>query len=58
MACRFAASALLYGIPTAIAIPDLEEMELLVGGKVYLDLRVKVMKEWQRDPRQLRKLGF
>ena len=23
-----------------------------------LDLRVKVAKDWQRDPRQLRKLGF
>lgn len=27
---RFAASSLLYGIPTAIAIPDLEDMELFV----------------------------
>jgi GTP-binding protein Era len=25
---------------------------------VYLDLRVKVAKDWQRDPKQLRKLGF
>jgi GTP-binding protein Era len=25
---------------------------------VYLDLRVKVAKDWQRDPKQLRRLGF
>jgi GTPase Era involved in 16S rRNA processing len=25
---------------------------------VYLDLHVKIAKDWQRDPKQLRKLGF
>jgi len=35
-----------------------EEIELLVGSKVFLDLRVKVLKEWQRDPRALERLGF
>ncbi len=30
----------------------------LLGSPVYLDLHVKVAKEWQRDPKQLRKLGF
>ena len=35
-----------------------EELEALFGTKVYLDLRVKVAKEWQRDPRQLTRLGF
>jgi GTPase len=35
-----------------------EEMELLVGSKVFLDLRVKVLKEWQRDPKALQRLGF
>ena len=35
-----------------------EEIEQLLGSKVYLDLHVRVAKEWQRDPRQLRKLGF
>jgi len=35
-----------------------EEMELLLGTKVYLDLHVKVLKEWQRDPRALERLGF
>jgi GTP-binding protein Era len=34
------------------------ELEALFGTKVYLDLRVKVAKEWQRDPRQLARLGF
>jgi len=35
-----------------------QEIESLVGTKVYLDLRVKVQKEWQRDPRALNRLGF
>jgi GTP-binding protein Era len=35
-----------------------KEIEALIGKKVYLGLRVKVAKEWQRDPKQLGKLGF
>lgn len=34
------------------------QIEALLGAKVYLDLRVKVAKDWQRDPKQLHKLGF
>ncbi|WP_242091190.1 GTPase Era [Curtobacterium sp. DN_7.5] len=35
------------------------EIESLLGGRhVYLNLRVKVAKEWQRDPKQLGRLGF
>jgi GTP-binding protein Era len=34
------------------------EIEELLGRRVYLDLHVRVAKDWQRDPRQLRKLGF
>jgi GTP-binding protein Era len=34
------------------------ELEALFGTKVYLDLRIKVAKDWQRDPRQLSRLGF
>jgi GTP-binding protein Era len=34
------------------------QIEALLGTKVYLDLHVTVAKDWQRDPRQLRKLGF
>jgi GTPase len=34
------------------------EIEALLGARVYLDLHVKVAKEWQRDPKQLGRLGF
>ncbi len=34
------------------------QIETLLGTQVYLDLRVTVAKDWQRDPKQLRKLGF
>ncbi len=34
------------------------QIEKLLGTPVYLDLRVKVAKDWQRDPKQLRRLGF
>jgi GTP-binding protein Era len=34
------------------------QMEPLLGTRVYLDLRVKVVKEWQRDPKALNRLGF
>jgi len=30
----------------------------LVGTPVHLDLKVKVLKEWQRDPKALNRLGF
>jgi GTP-binding protein Era len=33
-------------------------IERLLGTPVFLDLHVKVAKDWQRDPKQLRKLGF
>ncbi|MGI8646284.1 MAG: GTPase Era [Nocardioides sp.] len=35
-----------------------QQIEALLGTPVYLDLHVKVAKDWQRDPKQLRKLGF
>jgi GTPase len=34
------------------------EIEGLLGAHVYLDLRVVVNKDWQRDPRALSRLGF
>ncbi|WP_419818995.1 GTPase Era [Glaciibacter flavus] len=34
------------------------QIEPLLGSKVFLSLRVKVAKDWQRDPKQLGKLGF
>lgn len=33
-------------------------IEPLVGSRVYLSLHVRVAKEWQRDPKQLGRLGF
>lgn len=33
-------------------------IEALLGNRVYLDLHVKVAKDWQRDPKQMRRLGF
>jgi GTP-binding protein Era len=35
-----------------------KQIEALLGTKVFLDLRIKVAKDWQRDPKQLRRLGF
>ena len=34
------------------------QIEKLLGTQVFLDLRVKVAKNWQRDPKQLGRLGF
>jgi GTP-binding protein Era len=34
------------------------EIEALLGERVYLDLHVKVAKDWQSDPKQLQRLGF
>jgi GTPase len=33
-------------------------IEALLGTRVYLDLHIKIAKDWQRDPKQLRRLGF
>jgi len=35
-----------------------KEIEGLLGRRIFLDLHVKVAKEWQRDPKQLGRLGF
>jgi GTP-binding protein Era len=35
-----------------------QHAEALLGARIFLDLRVKVAKDWQRDPAQLRRLGF
>ncbi|MCS5720314.1 GTPase Era [Herbiconiux sp. CPCC 205763] len=34
------------------------EIEPLLGRQVYLNIRVKVAKDWQRDPKLLGRLGF
>lgn len=35
-----------------------KQIEQLLGRRVYLSLRVKVLKDWQRDPKALGRLGF
>jgi GTP-binding protein Era len=35
-----------------------QQIEAFLGTPVYLDLRVKVLKEWQRNPKHLNRLGF
>ncbi len=42
----------------AVGTAARQQIETLLGTPVYLDLRVKVAKDWQRDPKQLRRLGF
>ena len=39
----------------ALARPEIES---LIGSKVFLDTRVKLLKEWQRDPKALQRLGY
>src|SRR5580692_11232037 len=34
------------------------QIEALLGTRVYLDLHVRIAKDWQRNPKQLRRLGF
>ncbi|HEY1571571.1 MAG TPA: GTPase Era [Pseudonocardiaceae bacterium] len=41
-----------------VGVTARKHIEALLGTKVYLDLHVKVAKDWQRDPKQLRRLGF
>jgi GTPase len=42
----------------AVGTAARQQIEAMLGTPVYLDLRVKVAKDWQKDPRQLRRLGF
>ena len=34
------------------------DLELLLGSKVFLDLSVKVRKNWRRDANQIRRFGY
>lgn len=34
------------------------QIEKLLGTRIYLSLHVKIAKDWQRDPKQLGRLGF
>jgi GTPase len=42
----------------AVGTDARKQIEAMLGTPVYLDLRVKIAKDWQRDPKQLRRLGF
>ncbi|MFA9446961.1 GTPase Era [Egicoccus sp. AB-alg6-2] len=42
----------------AAATAARRELEVLLGAKVYLTTHVTVAKEWQRDPKQLGRLGY
>jgi len=41
-----------------VGITARKQIETLLGTPIYLDLRVTVAANWQRDPKQLKKLGF
>lgn len=41
-----------------VGMKSRKHIEALLGTPVFLDLHVKVAKDWQRDPKQLRRLGF
>jgi len=41
-----------------IGITSRSQIEKLLGTPVHLDLHVKLAKDWQRNPKELRKLGF
>lgn len=42
----------------AIGTDARAQITALLGQPVHLDLRVKVLKDWQRDPKHLNRLGF
>ena len=41
-----------------IGLDARREIERLTGRKIYLELRVKVMKNWRNDENLLRQLGI
>ncbi|MFB7367186.1 GTPase Era [Streptomyces hydrogenans] len=41
-----------------VGMKSRKHIEALLGTPVFLDLHVKVANDWQRDPKQLRRLGF
>lgn len=42
----------------SVGIRARQAISPILGMKVYLDIRVKVAKDWQQDPKQMRRLGF
>lgn len=41
-----------------VGIAARRQIEALLGTPVHLDLKVRVLKQWQRDPKHLNRLGF
>jgi len=41
-----------------VGITARRQIEALLGSRIYLNLHISVLKDWQRDPRHLRRLGF
>lgn len=35
-----------------------EELQVILGTRVWLDLEVKLLQKWQRDPKHLQRLGY
>ena len=42
----------------AIGVDARQDLELLLGTRVFLDLRVKVKKNWRKDAAQIRRFGY
>jgi len=42
----------------AIGMEARQDLELLLGTRVFLDLRVKVKKNWRKDAAQIRRFGY
>ncbi len=42
----------------AVGTTARHSIEALLGTRIYLDLHVKIAKDWQRDPKKLVRLGF
>jgi len=42
----------------AVGTTARRQIEAMLGTKVYLNLQISVAKDWQRNPKQLRRLGF
>jgi len=46
------------GMVRRIGTRSRHKLESLVGSRVYLDLRVKVLRNWRKDPGRLKVLGY
>ena len=47
-----------FGLHEKSAPARRQRIEELLGTRVFLDLRVKIAKDWQRDHKQMNRLGF